>query len=63
MSQRPCDPKQKPLTELRPSRAELDILRQKTTDLVVEKPEKAAIILTEWLEQSAPRHMPRKKTG
>ena len=63
MSQRPCDPKNLPASELRPSRAELDILRQKTTDLVVEKPEKAAIILTGWLNQPAARRVLRKKTG
>lgn len=50
----PKDSKKKPL---RPgsnplSRAELDILCQQVIDLVGKKPEKAATILTEWVNQA-----------
>ena len=41
------------------SRAEIDLLRQKLTKLIEEKPEKTAALLSEWLKQPAKK--PTKK--
>ena len=60
----------KPVLPLRPapaekavSRAELSILLQKVSELAEQKPEKAAIILADWLQRSASRASSRKKAG
>jgi hypothetical protein len=45
------------------SRAELDILRQKAVELSIQNPQKAAVILSTWLNGAAARSVPRKKTG
>ncbi len=37
------------------TRAELEVLRQKITDLAEEKPQKAAVILTDWIKRSSSR--------
>jgi hypothetical protein len=51
-----------------PSKAEVDALREQVSDLIGKKPEKAAIILTEWLrhaERAATNSVkkPTKKAG
>ena len=60
--------KKKP--ELRPetvgstvSRAELEVLRQKAVELSIKNPQKAAIILSDWLKQPAGAGVRRKKSG
>lgn len=61
-----CRPKNTDKPELRPekanpaiSRAELEVLRQKIVDLTAQKPDKAAVILSDWIN----RAITRKKTG
>jgi hypothetical protein len=49
--------------EIAVSRAELDLLRQKTADLISQKAEKAAIILTSWLNRPSVTALSRKKSG
>jgi hypothetical protein len=44
------------------SRAELELLRQKAVDLCREQPEKAAVILTDWIKHPA-RGFARKKSA
>jgi flagellar biosynthesis/type III secretory pathway M-ring protein FliF/YscJ len=70
MSGHGCDPKNSKKPELRPgtagkavSRAELEALRQKTADLVSQKPDKAAVILHEWVNRPSHRPASRKKAG
>lgn len=46
-----------------PSRAEIDILRQKVVDLVSQKPDEAATILSDWLNNRAAKKPPQKKAG
>jgi flagellar biosynthesis/type III secretory pathway M-ring protein FliF/YscJ len=67
MSNRPCksdksspQPKQ-PKPELRPTKAELEVLLKKAAELTAQKPEKAAIILTAWLTQGPTRRYTPKK--
>jgi hypothetical protein len=60
-------------TELRPGAAsqqaaqaasELEVLRQKAADLARQSPQKAAVILSSWINGAAgARSTPRKKTG
>jgi hypothetical protein len=45
------------------AKAELDLLRDRIAELVAKDPQKAAIILTEWLKQAASRPTPKKKAG
>lgn len=45
------------------SRAELEVLRQKAADLAIQKPEKAAVILSDWVNGASGRANGRKKTG
>jgi hypothetical protein len=61
--------KPKPKPELRPGaasqaaqRAELEVLRQKTADLIRQSPEKAAVILASWIH-GIPGAQRRKKSG
>ncbi len=42
-------------------KTELEYLRQKITDLIHEKPDKAAKILSLWLAESIKRAAPKKK--
>lgn len=54
-------------TSLRPegqklSRAEIDLLRQKIVDLISSKPDKAAKVLTAWVNSVATK-TPNKKIG
>lgn len=61
-------PTQQPASELRPgkgsregavAKAELEVLRQKAADLALQKADKAAAILADWLKRPAGR----KKAG
>ena len=45
------------------SQAELALLKEKITELVRENPEKAAILLTEWMKLPKGAVIPHKKAG
>lgn len=43
-----------------PDRAELDLLRQKIGDLSLKHPQKAALILSQWLDKAAKKQTIKK---
>ena len=45
------------------SRAELEALREKASELAVKQPQKAATILTDWVHQGRVRPPSRKKSA
>jgi len=65
MSYHPVSPKKKPEAGgvKAVTRAELDALREKTAELAVKQPQKAAIILTEWVHKGQVRTPVRKKSA